>query len=499
MQYFILFSSGASLTLAYSPFDFWPITFFALAILFRTIVRASSARSAAKAGFVFGLGWFAVGISWVHIAIADFGGLPLILSLLLMLLLVSYLAIYPALCGYLTYKWQTKLGVFALIPAWMITEWLRSWMLTGFPWLSVGYSQLYSPLSAFAPVIGEFGLQLLVVTLAVCTLCLRKTALSALTTLAIACVFLNQLTWYQKSSDKINIALVQGNIEQSVKWQPENELPTMKKYFELTLPHLESADLIVWPEAAIPKLEILANDFLVDLDRIANENNTALITGIVDYQPDTNLAFNNLVVLGNKQGDDTYGHYKYLDNNRYSKHHLLPIGEFVPFESVLRHLAPIFNLPMSSFSRGSYVQENLIANGLNINSAICFEIAFASQVKANLYHDSDMILTVSNDAWFGDSHGPWQHLQIAQMRALEFAKPVIRVTNNGITAVIDETGNITNMLAQNEAAVLTQELTMSQANTFYSHWGNIPVWFSLFISSLLAMLQQRRSQAKNIR
>ncbi|WP_330997657.1 apolipoprotein N-acyltransferase [Psychrosphaera haliotis] len=236
----------------------------------------------------------------------------------------------------------------------------------------------------------------------------------------------------------------------------------------------------------------MANDYLREVDKLAAETNTALITGIVDYQPETDRAYNNIIVLGKKHADDQFGHYKYLNNNRYNKHHLLPIGEFVPFESILRKLGPIFDLPMSSFSRGYYQQDNLVAQGLNISPAICFEIAFAHQVNSNLNDNSDIILTLSNDAWFGSSHGPWQHLQIAQMRALEFAKPVVRVTNNGVTAVINANGNVDQLLPQFEASVLSHELKVYQSQTFYQQFGNLPAWLMVILVSLLSVALSSR-------
>ncbi|WP_334313477.1 apolipoprotein N-acyltransferase [Psychrosphaera algicola] len=220
---------------------------------------------------------------------------------------------------------------------------------------------------------------------------------------------------------------------------------------------------------------------------------------MVDYQPETNKAFNNIIALGKKYSNDSFGHYKYLHNNRFSKHHLLPIGEFVPFESFLRKLGPLFDLPMSSFSRGAYAQDNLIANDVHISPAICFEVAFSNQVRANIYqgeHASDLILTVSNDAWFGNSHGPWQHLQIAQMRAIEFAKPVIRVTNNGITAVIDGSGMLVKTLPQFEAAVLTHELKLTTSNTPYYQYGNLPVWCVIVIFIAILIFKRKTLQLK---
>ncbi len=481
------------MTLAYSPFDIWPITFLCLIALAYAFQAASSARQAAWFGFYFGLGWFGAGISWVHIAIADFGGMPLVFSLLLMLILVAYLSLFTALAGELSYRGQKWLGSFALVPAWLIAEWLRSWALTGFPWLSIGYSQLNSPLASFAPVFGEFGLQLITILIVSATLFkFKKAALTLISILTFA-FMLQQITWHQTKGESVNLALVQGNIEQSIKWNRENELPTMQKYFELSAPYLGKSDVIIWPEAAVPRIEILAEDYLADMDAMAAESNAAIITGLVDYQPDTEFAYNNLVVLGKKHTEDSFGHYKYLNNNRYAKHHLLPVGEYVPFESVLRKLAPIFDLPMSSFSRGNYQQDNLIANSLNLSPAICFEIAFPEQIRSNLYYDSDFILTVSNDAWFGNSHGPWQHLQIAQMRALEFATPVVRATNNGVTAVINASGDIAAQLPQNVSAVLEYKLELVESTTPYKRFGNALTWLLLAMLSAFAFWHSRKS------
>lgn len=480
------------MTLAYSPFNFWPVALISLIVMVHLLNHTNSSKQAAVFGFCFGLGWFGFGISWVHVAIADFGGLPLLLSLLLMLLLVAYLALYPALAAYLTYRLKTRLGVFAIVPAWLFAETLRGWMFTGFPWLSIGYSQLNSPLASFAPVIGEFGLQFIILLIATATLLKLRQALLSLALIASLAWLLQQISWYQPNGEKVKLALVQGNIAQSIKWQADNELPTMLKYYQMSEPYFNSSDIVIWPEAAIPRLEVMASDYLVELDALAAQTNTALVSGLVDYQPDTDLAYNNLVVLGTKQPTDQFGHYKYLHSNRYAKHHLLPIGEYVPFESVMRQLAPIFNLPMSSFSRGSYQQDNLVAKGHNLSPAICFEIAFAEQIRANLYTDSDFILTVSNDAWFGNSHGPWQHLQIAQMRALEFAKPVVRATNNGVTAIIGSSGQVLAQLPQNVATVLEYELALVDSSTPYKRFGNALSWLLLVLLSALVLWQKSR-------
>lgn len=500
--YALLFFLGSLNVLSYAPYHYWPVVILTLAVLIMFVSQQTSPRRAFKMGFSYGLGWFATGISWVHVAIADFGALPAPVSFLLMALLDSYLALFPALACYLAVRFTRKTNItIAIIPLWLFSEFLRGWLLTGFPWLSVGYTQTQGPLSGLAPIIGEFGLQFVIMAIAaIVAKSLIQLTVAAKTTAFVGLAFVLALLtisaiykdtkWFEPSGDTVKLALVQGNIAQSIKWQPENELPTMNTYMALSKPWFAKSDVIIWPEAAIPRLEVIANDYLRDVDQLAAMTDTAVITGIVDYQPDTNLAFNNMLVLGKKYTNDDFGHYKYLHNNRFSKHHLLPIGEFVPFESVLRKLGPLFDLPMSSFSRGAYQQDNLIANGFHISPAICFEVAFSQQVRANLYQGeapSDFIVTLSNDAWFGDSHGPWQHLEIAQMRALEYAKPVVRVTNNGVTAVVNEQGSIVAQLDQFQQQVLSYDLALSNGQTPYYRYGNLPIWLLMLLTLILAI------------
>lgn len=265
----------------------------------------------------------------------------------------------------------------------------------------------------------------------------------------------------------------------------------MLRYLELTRKHYP-IDIAIWPESALATLEGSASSqqFLDLANSSASINEAAIITGIINYNFETREYFNRLLVLGKQESDS--GYY-YGSSNKYDKNHLLPIGEFVPFEDLLRPLAPFFNLPMSSFTRGDYVQPNLSANGLNFLSLICFEIAFPKQLAANFQRDTDFILTVSNDAWFGASHGPDQHLEIAQMRALEFGRPVLRATNNGLTAVAESNGEIFAIAPQFEEAVLKVDVAKSVGITPYSRFGewlNL-LWLALF--SLVLWLRNKRA------
>lgn len=441
----------------------------------------------------FGFGCFAVGISWVHVSIDTFGGMPLIVSMGLMALLALYLALYPALTG-LGLAWLSRNKLdgawrnLLLFPAlWTLTEWARGWVLTGFPWLWGGYTQTQGPLKPLASVIGTLGLSFVLALLAgALALCLSKRFKSLLLLLPILVI----ATWgavqsnpIKPTGETVKVALVQGNIPQSMKWEPDALWPTLLKYMDLSRAHLD-ADMIIWPEAAVPAPESMVQDFLDNANKVANLNHTSIITGIISHQQ--NQFYNSLIVLGNHdQKQQASPDYQGNGSNQFRKHHLLPIGEFVPFESILRPLAPFFNLPMSSFARGDYQQTNLSAVGRKIAPAICFEIAFPAQVRDNVNQGTDLLLTVSNDAWFGTSNGPLQHMEIAQMRAVELGRPLLRATNNGVTGIVDEKGNITASLPQFEVGVLSATVPLVTGQTWFAKIGQTPL---LLLCTLLLLL-----------
>ena len=493
---------GASLTFAFAPFSAWWLPFLVLPIWF--LVQSQQTKHSFTLAWSFSFGYFAAGISWIHVSISVHGGLPLIASIGMMSVLCAYLALFPALAMYLTNRFfNRQLWPLTLPLFWLILEFARANFMTGFPWLSIGYSQLNGPLSGWIPLIGEIGVSAILVLITVnlglmlnqfqTTKRLANNQLQAIFVGIILCIsglVLDSVDWTQESGEIKRVSMVQGNIEQTIRWVPEQDRPTMQKYWNLTSEHWDS-DLIIWPEAAIPKLEIAATDFLELLDEKATQTNTALITGIVDVNYNTKKIYNNLLSLGNDELNKNTLPYKYGHTNRFAKHHLLPIGEFVPFESILRKLAPIFDLPMSSFTRGSYVQTNLLANGMTLAPAICFEIAFPSQIRANLNDNTDAIVTVSNDAWFGDSHGPHQHLEIAQMRAKEFGLPVLRSTNTGVTAFIDHKGKISALAPQFKDTVLSADVLLVTGKTPYRELGNWPVYLFFLILFVIALLQKQ--------
>ncbi len=484
---------GSLTTLAFAPYQFWPLAIISpLALLL--LINHKTPRQSAWIGYCWGFGQFATGISWVYVSIDNFGGMPIIAGLLLMALLIGYLAIYSGLFAwslnrfFAGHHWTRFLLAAPII--WVITDWLRGWVMTGFPWLWLGYSQIDGPLAPFAPIAGVeliTGLLMLIAgTLAYAWLHKAWRYLLLPVGIFASGIMLHSVQWVTPQPERTtSIAIIQGNVQQALKWLPEQRWPTILKYTDLSRENWD-ADIIIWPEAAVPAFEFEISSYLSNLDSAATINHSAIITGILNYQD--GRYFNSILALGMTPQAE----YRYDISQRYHKHHLLPFGEFVPFEDWLRPLAPLFNLPMSSFSRGAYLQPNLIAHDYTFAPALCYEIIFNEQLRANVTTDTDFLLTLSNDAWFGSSIGPLQHMEIARMRALELGKPLIRSTNNGVTAITDQYGNITHQIPQFTTAVLRAEITPTRGQTPYHRFGSWPLYLWALVGLLISWRCRRQ-------
>ncbi|TDQ57937.1 apolipoprotein N-acyltransferase [Mesocricetibacter intestinalis] len=504
--YLIAFCSGAAGVLAFSPFDWWGMAYLSLTALI-ALIKTTPKKTALLAAFLWGMGLFSVGVSWLHVSIHQFGGAPILVSYLLVLLLAAYLSLYPLLFAYLVRRFNV--GSLVMYPVlWTLTEFLRGWVFTGFPWLQFGYTQIDGPFAGIAPIFGVSGLTFFVMWASAALFSI----FSALWrrprkfNIALAHVFLllivgglsaysSHKVYVESREDKaLTITLAQGNIEQNLKWDPDYLYRTLAIYQGLIERNLGTSDLIILPESALPALENQIQPYFFALQQAAAEKGSELIIGSVYHNIASDRLLNSIVVVGDPQQP-----YQQESANRYSKHHLVPFGEYVPLESLLRPLGSVFNLPMSAFQAGNEIQAPLQAKGRAFSAAICYEIILGAQLRNNLTTATDFILTVSNDAWFGDSIGPWQHLQMARMRALELGKPVIRATNTGISAFIDARGKILTKAPQFMETALTYKLAPTQGKTPYAALGDTPLYLLMLMFTLLksAAALIRKSLLKN--
>ncbi|MDO5054956.1 MAG: apolipoprotein N-acyltransferase [Pasteurella oralis] len=503
--YLIAIISGAMGVFAFSPFDYWGFAYIALlGLIF--VVKTAEKRTALWGAFWWGVAFFTFGVNWLHVSIHHFGGTPLVVSYLLVVILSAYLALYPVLFAYLVRRFQVNsVAIYPVI--WTFTEFLRGWIFTGFPWLQFGYSQIDSPFAHLAPLFGVTGVTFFVmwvsaIIFSIITALLhrpRKLNVALINVVLLVVVsslsaYTSQINYVKQVKEKgLKVTLAQGNVEQNLKWDPDYLYKTLDIYHKLIARHLGKTDVIILPESALPVLENRIQPFFKGLQELAYQSGTEVIVGTVYQDEIQDKLFNSIVTLGNKTQS-----YSLDTANRYNKHHLVPFGEYVPLEMILRPLGNVFNLPMSAFQAGDEVQSPLQVKNQHFTAAICYEIILGEQLRQNMQKETDFILTVSNDAWFGDSIGPWQHLQMARMRALELGKPVIRATNTGISVFIDEQGKIVAQAPQFVETTLTYHVSPTEGKTPYSVLGNLPIYALSLLLLLMRgfnVLIRRRLQA----
>ncbi len=488
--------AGALTTLALAPYGIWPLALLSIALLYRGL-RALTPRQAAWRGWWYGFGLFASGTSWVYVSIHDDGAASPPLAAFLTLGFVAGLGLFFALATWLWALWLRRdsapLGdALAFAALWVAQEAFRGWFLTGFPWLYAGYSQLDGPMAGLAPIGGvwllSFGLALSAALLVNLPRLLgNKPQLAEALVLLIAPWLLGMAfkdhAWTAPAGEPVSVAAIQGNVAQNLKWDPAQLNAQLALYRDMSFAS-KPVDILVWPETAVPVLKDQAIGYLSMMDRFASDRKSALITGVPIRQPnaDGEMRYYNAVsVVGQGAGD-------------YLKQRLVPFGEYVPLQDMLRGLIAFFDLPMSDFARGEHDQPLLEAKGHRIATFICYEVVYP-EFAAEMAAKSDLLLTVSNDTWFGKSIGPLQHLQMAQMRALEAGRWMIRATNNGVTVLIDPFGHITERLPQFEQATLYGQVQPMQHLTPYLQWRSWPL---IILCSLLAgwALVRRRRDAK---
>lgn len=480
--------SGLLLPMAFAPLGWWPLAPLCISVLF-LCWQTDDARQAARKGFLFGAGLFLAGTYWLYHSIHVLGKAPLALALLLMLGLVAIMGLYHALLGYLVVRGGLQRGplgwLLGLPFAWILLEWWRGWFLTGFPWLSLGYSQTDTWLGALAPVLGVYGISLAVAVISGGLLALllgqrRQKILGAAVIVVIwsTAALLGQVQWAEEAGEELSVTIVQAAIPQEQKWLPEMLAPTQDLYVTMTDGHWD-ADLVIWPEAAIPALIAQVDDYLMALRKRMLEQGNTLMLGIIDYEIDRGVYRNTLLVLGPQV-------------EFYYKRHLVPFGEFFPVPEFVRRWMRLQNLPYTDFEAGRDDQLPLQINGIKVAPSICYEVAYGNEQRQFL-PAAALLVNVSNDAWFGDTIAPHQHLQIARMRAMEARRYLLRATNNGISAVIGSRGELLEVSRQFVPAVIDATIQPLSGETLYVRFGNWPLLLTGLIT-LLALLLHRRTR-----
>lgn len=432
------FCSGALSVTAFAPFLLFPLSLLTLALLVR-LWSSCSAKQSAAIGFAFGLGLFLAGVSWIYVSLHDFGGMPLPLAALAVLLFCATLAVFPATAGAL-FGWLRSGTAWRdaaiAAAAWTLTEWIRGWILSGFPWLSIGNSQAPpSPLAGFAPVVGVYGLSFILMAIAAflalnCgTRARQLVAVGLIATAAISGLGLSRIEWTRPSGTAISVTLLQPNIPQRLKWQPE----LLGRWLDRNLELVEAnpAQLIVLPETTLPlALDELPIDYRARLGEAARRAGGDVIFGVFTRErtAEGSRYFNTALSLGSSP------------SQQYRKSHLVAFGEYSPpgLSWVYRWLS----IPMSDQSPGPADQVPMDLAGQRVAVNICYEDAFGEQIIRAL-PEATILLNLTNTAWFGRSLAQPQHLQMSQLRAIETGRPMLRATNTGATAVISPKGVVT--------------------------------------------------------
>ena len=511
------FVAGLLCVFGFAPFGIFVIPLLALAVLFALWSCADSPRAAGRLGFAFGLGLFCAGIGWIYVALHDYGNMPLLLALPATLLFAAFIALFPALAGYAQARFAVANGmrlILVMPSAWVLIEWLRGTIFTGFPWLTLGYAHSDSPLAGYAPLFGVYGVSLAAaVSAGLLAILLNRscsklkpvrpelvegpcgstssprmvyfflkhtsrnfiTAIVALILLWSLGALLRSVVWTQPHGEPFSVALVQGNIAQELKFNEDALVGTLETYRRLTLQN--PARLTILPETALPLLRHEVPQQLVEqLRSHARKNGGDILIG--SFERSNGSYYNGVFTLGA------------ADEQHYRKQHLVPFGEFIPLRPLIGwFINGVLDIPMGDLARGDARQAPLAVAGQHVAANICYEDVFGEEIIRAL-PEATLLVNFTNDAWYGHSHAAAQHNQISQLRALESGRMMLRATNTGVTSIIGANGKVLQQLPQHQEAVLNGMAQGYQGITPYVRWGNTAVM--LLIALLLAYAWARR-------
>lgn len=472
------FILGALSVLGFAPINLWPLGLIIPGLLaWLWYPETGSAKKGFSQGFAFGLGFFGFGVSWLYVSIATYGNTNVVVASFVTIAFIMILSLFPALQAYCYqrfFKAYPKINILIMLPGlWVVLDFIRGSLFTGFPWLYVGYTQSFSPLSGIAKLFGVYGVTWLCVFLGASVLVFFKYAhkrgkialMIAMIVLIGISAGLKYYRFTKPIGEPLAVLLVQGDISQSEKWDPKNVSKIILKYTELTAPHLNTP-LIVWPENAVTTLPQSITPFLDALDHNTGIFRSAIVFGIPLANTVNGKVYNGALALGDAQG-------------MYLKRHLVPFGEYVPYENIVGSVFQFLNIPMSDFSKGPDQQYPMIIHGLPVSIFICYESAYPLEVRSHL-NSAAYIITLTDDSWFGHSFASSQQEEIEVMRAIETERPILRSTNNGITSIINSNGAIVARAPSFETAILQGVIQPITGATPWLQYG-----LYLFVAGLL--------------
>ncbi|POZ61183.1 apolipoprotein N-acyltransferase [Chromobacterium alticapitis] len=474
--------AGALTLFAFAPYRLFWLMPLCLAALVELLQREP--RRAFWIGYAWGVAAYVSNFKWIYDSLHDVAGLPAWIAAPLVLLLPAYLGLYPALAAWISCRIDSRPAVRWLIAfpaAWELGEWLRSWVMTGFPWAAAGYSQITeSPLSGYAPLGGIHLVSYLVALTAGSLAMLARAGMRQRLAILLAAglvwgsgFWLRDREWTTPLGKPITVALAQGNIAQELKWSPENLEQSLLTYYRQVAK--TRADLMILPETALPLfLDDLPSGYLTMMRGEAKRAGMALASGVPRRTNDGRGYLNAVVALS-----DAKMPY-------YAKDHLVPFGEFVPVPALIGWIYQHMDMPLSGFSHGGTNQPPLMLAGQKVAFNVCYEDSFGEELIGSAAQ-AGMLANVSNLAWFGKSEAMSQHLQLSQARSLETGRYMLRATNNGMTAIIRPDGEISAIAAPFTSQVLTGFAQSRQGLTPYMRLGNLPTIAGCGVLLLLAL------------
>ncbi len=490
---FVAFVLGAASVLGFAPFYLFPLPIISLALQLYLWNQLKRRLSVFLVGFAFGLGFFGFGTSWIYVSMHNFGAMPVLLAGTATLLFCALFALLPALAGlFLASIKASPLSkqLLAFPAAWVLLEWTRSWIFTGFPWLSLGYSQVpTSPLAGYTPLLGVFGVSFFcalsagLLSLMMEERSLRKRCVMLLVAIWLAGFGLKQIEWTQPSGVALEVSLLQGNIPQQLKWREDQLVNTLETYRRLV--DESASQLIILPETAFPLFyHDVPKVYLEKFTAHARKNGGDLLIGLPE-RTDKDHYYNSVFSFGASP------------TQIYRKSHLVPFGEFIPLRPIFGWMLDVLQIPLLDFSRGETNPQPFQVAGERVALNICYEDVFGEEIIRQL-PQATLLVNVTNDAWFGESLAPMQHLQMSQARALETGRYMLRATNTGVTAVINTSGDVVSRLPLFTTATLTNEVRGYTGTTPYVWWGNYAVLLICVLAIAVSFMLSRRllSQAR---